>query len=109
MSQKKRKPRRPKLPKGEAKGKIVPVRFTAEGIKAVEAAAKASSRRSRSGFAARLMPQSERDMGKLGHYPHSCIPVFLYPAGMHVSPFLTITAAAMGSSVRTISRSYQRV
>jgi hypothetical protein len=24
----KRKPRRPKLPKGEAKGKIVPIRFT---------------------------------------------------------------------------------
>ena len=38
---KKRKLGRPKLPKGEAKGKIVPVRFTAEGIRAVEAAAKA--------------------------------------------------------------------
>jgi len=31
---------RPKLPKGEAKGKIVPVRFTNEILKAVEAAAK---------------------------------------------------------------------
>lgn len=40
--QKKRKPGRPKLPKGEAKGKIVPVRFTAGSIKAVEAAAKAN-------------------------------------------------------------------
>ena len=40
-NQKKRKPGRPKLPKGEAKGKIVPVRFTIEAIKAVEAAAKA--------------------------------------------------------------------
>ena len=41
QQQKKRKPGRPKLPKGEAKGKIVPVRFTASSIKAVEAAAKA--------------------------------------------------------------------
>jgi predicted DNA binding CopG/RHH family protein len=32
---------RPKLPKGEAKGRIVPVRFNSEAIKAVEAAAKA--------------------------------------------------------------------
>jgi hypothetical protein len=40
--QKRRKVGRPKLPKGEAKGKIVPVRFTAGGIKAVEAAAKAN-------------------------------------------------------------------
>ena len=39
---KKRKPGRPKLPKGEAKGKIVPVRFAADRIKAVEAAAKSS-------------------------------------------------------------------
>ncbi|HEY2495899.1 MAG TPA: hypothetical protein VGK24_02415 [Candidatus Angelobacter sp.] len=31
---------RPKLPKGEAKGKIVPVRFTNEALRAVEAAAK---------------------------------------------------------------------
>lgn len=43
MTQKKRKPGRPKLPKGEAKGKIVPVRFTADGIKAVEAAAQANN------------------------------------------------------------------
>ena len=33
---------RPKLPKGEAKGRIVPVRFRPEDIKAIEAAAKAS-------------------------------------------------------------------
>jgi predicted HicB family RNase H-like nuclease len=32
---------RPKLPKGEAKGKIVPVRFTGEYLKAMEQAAKA--------------------------------------------------------------------
>ena len=31
---------RPKLPKGEAKGKIVPVRFSHEALKAVEAAAR---------------------------------------------------------------------
>lgn len=35
-----RKPGRPKLPKGEAKGRIVPVRFTAEESKAMEQAAK---------------------------------------------------------------------
>lgn len=39
---KKRKPGRPKLPNGEAKGRIVPVRFTSEAIKAVESAAKAN-------------------------------------------------------------------
>ena len=33
---------RPKLPKGEAKGKIVPIRFRQEDLKAIEAAAKAS-------------------------------------------------------------------
>ena len=33
---------RPKLPKGEAKGRIVPVRFTTEAMKAVEAAAKSN-------------------------------------------------------------------
>jgi len=38
-----RKPGRPKLPKGEAKGHIVPVRFAPEAIKTVEAAAKASN------------------------------------------------------------------
>ena len=44
MSQqmKTRKPGRPKLPKGQAKGRIVPVRFSPEAIKAVEAAAKAN-------------------------------------------------------------------
>ena len=45
MSQqnKPRKVGRPKLPKGEAKGRIVPVRFNAIDIKAVMAAAKASN------------------------------------------------------------------
>jgi hypothetical protein len=38
-----RKPGRPKLPKGEAMGKIVPVRFSAGSIKSVEAAAKAKN------------------------------------------------------------------
>jgi len=33
---------RPKLPKGEAKGRIVPVRFNAEDLKAIEASAKRS-------------------------------------------------------------------
>jgi hypothetical protein len=31
---------RPKLPKGEAKGRIVPVRFTHEALRTMEAAAK---------------------------------------------------------------------
>jgi hypothetical protein len=40
--QKKPKMGRPKLPKGEAKGRIVPVRFKVEDLKAMEAAAKAA-------------------------------------------------------------------
>ena len=32
---------RPKMPKGEAKGRIVPVRFTADDLKAMESAARA--------------------------------------------------------------------
>jgi predicted HicB family RNase H-like nuclease len=35
---------RPKLPKGQAKGTIVPVRFSAEDRKRVEAAAKAKKK-----------------------------------------------------------------
>jgi hypothetical protein len=38
---KKGKVGRPKMPKGEAKGRIVPVRFTADDLKAMAAAAKA--------------------------------------------------------------------
>jgi len=38
---KKPKVGRPKLPKGHAKGRIVPVRFTDEHIRAVERAARA--------------------------------------------------------------------
>ena len=34
---------RPKLPKGEAKGRIMPVRFTASEIRAIESAAKVSN------------------------------------------------------------------
>lgn len=37
-----RKPGRPKLPKGEAKGKIVAMRFDAEDLKRIDTAAKAS-------------------------------------------------------------------
>ena len=37
-----KKPGRPRLAKGEAKGSIVPVRFSPEDRKRVEAAAKAS-------------------------------------------------------------------
>lgn len=42
-STKKRKPGRPKLPKGEAKGKMVNIRFAPDRIKVVEAAAKAKN------------------------------------------------------------------
>ena len=44
MPQKKAKVGRPKLPKGEAKGRIVPVRFRHDDLKAMEAAAKASNK-----------------------------------------------------------------
>lgn len=39
MKQKKARPGRPRLPKGEAKGRIVPVRFAPDALKAMEAAA----------------------------------------------------------------------
>ena len=42
MSQKKTKVGRPKLPKGEAMGRVIQVRFTAQDTKAIEAAAKAN-------------------------------------------------------------------
>ena len=35
---------RPKLPKGAAKGRIVPVRFAADALKAIEMAAKAKNK-----------------------------------------------------------------
>jgi predicted HicB family RNase H-like nuclease len=43
LKPKPKKPGRPKLAKGEAKGSIVPVRFSPEERKRVEAAAKASN------------------------------------------------------------------
>lgn len=42
MAKKAKKAGRPKLPNGQAKGRIVPVRFTADDLKAIVAAAKAS-------------------------------------------------------------------
>ena len=36
---------RPKLPKGEAKGRIVPVRFSAEEVNRITAAANASNQK----------------------------------------------------------------
>jgi predicted HicB family RNase H-like nuclease len=42
QQKKARKVGRPKLPKGEAKGRIVPVRFTPDDMRAIEAAAKAN-------------------------------------------------------------------
>jgi hypothetical protein len=35
---------RPKLPKGDAKGRIVPIRFNANDLKRIEAAAKANQK-----------------------------------------------------------------
>lgn len=35
---------RPKLPKGEAKGRIVPIRFSPQDIKRIEVAARASQK-----------------------------------------------------------------
>jgi len=45
MTQKKRKPGRPRLPKGEAKGKIVPVRFTKTEAEQLTEAAKRNDQR----------------------------------------------------------------
>ena len=45
LKPKTRKPGRPKLPKGEAMGRIVPVRFAPEDLKAMEAAAKAKNQK----------------------------------------------------------------
>jgi hypothetical protein len=42
--QKPKKIGRPKLPKGDAKGRIVPVRFNAHDLKRIESAAKASQK-----------------------------------------------------------------
>jgi hypothetical protein len=42
--QKPKKMGRPKLPKGEAKGRVVPIRFNPADLKRVEAAAKASKK-----------------------------------------------------------------
>jgi hypothetical protein len=44
MSQPKPKMGRPKLPKGEAKGRVVPIRFNAADLKRIELAAKASQK-----------------------------------------------------------------
>jgi hypothetical protein len=43
QQKKARKVGRPKLPKGEAKGWIVPVRFATDDLKAIEAAARANN------------------------------------------------------------------
>jgi hypothetical protein len=42
VSKKLRKPSRPKLPTGEAKGRIVPVRFNGDDLNRIATAAKAS-------------------------------------------------------------------
>ena len=42
LPQKPKKMGRPKLPKGEAKGRVVPIRFNSADLKRIESAAKAS-------------------------------------------------------------------
>ena len=44
LQSKSKKVGRPKLPKGEAKGKIVAMRFDAEDLKRIDAAAKATKK-----------------------------------------------------------------
>jgi hypothetical protein len=44
MQRKKRKVGRPRLPKGEAKGRIVPVRFARNDLRTMESAARARSK-----------------------------------------------------------------
>lgn len=43
QSKTRKKVGRPKLPKGEAKGRIVPVRFKADDLRTIEAAARAKN------------------------------------------------------------------
>jgi predicted HicB family RNase H-like nuclease len=43
VAQKTRKPGRPKLPEGEAMGRIVPVRFAPDDLKAMETAARTAN------------------------------------------------------------------
>ena len=45
QSKTRKKAGRPKLPKGEAKGKIVPVRFTGDDLKAMERSARAKDQK----------------------------------------------------------------
>jgi len=44
LPQKPKKMGRPKLPKGEAKGRVVPIRFNSADLKRIESAAKASQK-----------------------------------------------------------------
>jgi hypothetical protein len=44
QSKPKKKMGRPKLPKGETMGRIVPIRFNADDLKRIESAAKASQK-----------------------------------------------------------------
>lgn len=49
MPKQPKKPGRPRLPKGNAKGEMLRIRVTADELRTIEAAAKAS-RQTRSGF-----------------------------------------------------------
>jgi len=55
---------RPKLPKGEAKGKIVPVRFTGEALKAIESQAKANNKTVPNGLEARWTQQFSKNFNE---------------------------------------------
>jgi len=66
-----RKVGRPKLPKGEAKGRIVPVRFRHEDLKAIEAAAKANNQTISEWVRSTIHATLNPEKGKLGHYRFS--------------------------------------
>jgi hypothetical protein len=59
MRKKAKKIGRPKLPKGEAKGRIVPVRFTGDDLKAMDSSAKLR-RESLSEWLRRVVPREVR-------------------------------------------------
>lgn len=58
MKETKRRPGRPLLPKGHAKGKILPVRVNAEDMKAFTKAAKASEHKTLSGWIRHTLRQA---------------------------------------------------
>jgi len=70
---------RPKLPKGEAKGRIVPVRFATDDLRQITAAAKARKQTLSEWIRSTLQAATQLMMGfKLGHYPEPFLAFFSY-------------------------------